>query len=446
MSNPEQHVRTQREQNPIVTEIEQYETRVERRLATRALTAATFLAEIDTVHSDERDFLHDYVVGQETAIDVIVKALDRQEVRLPDDHRPIASFAFLGPTGVGKTQVARVLAKARAVDGAEPNLIKIDSSQYSEGHEVTRLLGSPPSFVGSDITPQFSPSNIEREGTVVLFDEIEKGHDKLHNLLLQVMGDGQLSLNNGKTVSFRDTILIMTSNLGAGEIVEQTGLRKVGFVSTQDSKTPNIMEIEKSAIKSFKDYFKYKPEFTNRLTEMVVFHPLTEGQMYQVLDSKISEMNEAYVDNFGAYLSLSQAAKEHLVNTALTEPENGVRPLMRGIEKEVNTYFGRYLKAGKIGEGTQFLVFHRDEVKEYLEDLPEHEMVFAFRPDARVKKKIIPVSKEVEVFVEPESTPTPESETDEQQPRDDAPQPPKSPNDPDTPEPKPETPQPPLEA
>lgn len=232
-----------------------------------------------------RDELRRRVIGQEAAIDALVAAYDRSTTRSAYDLRPIASLAFLGPTGVGKSETAKVLAEFLA-EGEAESLIKIDCSNFSHGHEVAALTGPPPGYVGYGQKPLLSAGKVS-EAKVILFDEIEKGAPELFRLMLQIMGDGQLRLNDGTVADFCDTVVIMTSNLGASEMATEISGKKLGF--GVPSRRADKATLESVATKSFEDFFK-QPEFINRINKMIIFHPLDKQGLVKVLDTKLSMM------------------------------------------------------------------------------------------------------------------------------------------------------------
>lgn len=349
-----------------------------------ALDGFTLMEQSQSQMGEIRQELEAQVIGQDAAVDAIIDALDRQWVRLPEDHRPVATLAFLGPTGVGKSEMAKALAGAMA-DGCV-NLIKVDCSSYSQGHEITALTGAPPSYVGRGQKPIFNQDTVERPGTVVLFDEIEKGSDKLYNLMLQIMGDGRLQLNNGDISSFRDAVVIVTSNLGAKEMASQLSSASLGFSTT--SKDTSWGGVETAALRSFREYFR--PEFVNRLDKMVVFHSLDAEMLDQVLSVKLNQLNTSYRDYFGAWIDLSEGTRKRLIEKALKEPENGARPLVRALEEDIQTTFGRYVVAGQLPNGTHVRVFHADEVPGYSGD---DSFVFASRPDPQAMRYFYPFTR-----------------------------------------------------
>jgi ATP-dependent Clp protease ATP-binding subunit ClpA len=328
-----------------------------------------------------RQQLAERVVDQDAAIDAIVEALDRVDIRRSDDYRPIASLAFLGPTGVGKSETAKTL--STLMTEGEGNLVKIDCSNFSNGHEVTALLGSPPSYVGHDIAPQFAKGTVEVPGTVILFDEIEKGSSALYNLMLQIMGDGKLRVNNGDVVSFRETVIILTSNLGAQEMSDRLKAVQLGFGDQTIPKDKAVLE--NIARRSFTNFFS--PEFVNRLNKTVVFHPLDDEGLGRVLNVKLAEANEEYEKKHGVRLSLSDATRAHLVTIAAKDRHLGARPLIRALEDNVETMLGRYTGSGTVPEGTHIRVIHRDELSPSTAPTPGNMLLFTSREDKSIHKQ-----------------------------------------------------------
>lgn len=351
------------------------------------LAGFTLMEAAESEYRDVRQFMEARISDQAAAIDAIIDALDGSDVRLLDDFRPRANLAFLGPTGVGKSETAKTLAEA--LGNGDPHLLEIDCSDFSHGHEIARLVGSPVGYIGHDLPPMLNKELIEADGSVVLFDEIEKGSQQLFNLMLQIMDNGRLRLNNGEVVSFRNSIVILTSNLGAKEMANHLNPNKLGFRSRNQSTDPGTLT--KAATHGFDESFS--PEFVNRIDRKVVFHPLSEEGLTRVLDAKIGIINEQYEKIHGARLTLSEGTKVHLVQAALAEPHNGARPLIRAFEREVQTIFGRYMSAGKITEGTHVQVFHASEFnhdKQIAEPL-----VFASAYDENLRKAPDPVTKEI---------------------------------------------------
>jgi ATP-dependent Clp protease ATP-binding subunit ClpA len=328
-----------------------------------------------------REQLNEKIIDQPRAIDAIIAALDKESGRNENDPRPKAVLAFLGPTGLGKSQTAKELANFLGKKGS--NLIKIDCSSFSHGHEVATLTGSPPGYAGAKITPILNKHDVEKRGTVILVDEIEKSAQELHNLFLQVFGDGELTLSNGDKVSFKNSIIIITSNVGASEMNTLTSDRPVGFATPKPETDKKVLD--STVVKAFEKFFK--PEFVNRIDEVVVFHPLSKEGMERVLDLRLREINARYEDELGIRVSLSKATIEHLVDIASQQPNLGVRPLVRAFESRIQTELGRYVDSGNLGEGTHLRVFHRNDIiGSYLPD-DDRELIFSAKHDRTIKRK-----------------------------------------------------------
>lgn len=291
-----------------------------------------------------RDELRAKVIGQEDAIDGIVNALEK--ARLRDERRPVASFMFLGPTGVGKTEMATSLADIMAVDKLHPSFIKINCGSFASGHEVSALLGAPPSYVGREQDPWLDPEIIEQPGSVVLFDEIEKGHPKLHNLLLQVTEGGEVQLlNSGRVVSFSNSIVIMTSNVGAREMQETLSSKRIGFSHTD--KEVNAEKLETVALGALQKQFS--PEFINRLDKVITFKSLTDEQLTEVLDTHVERSNHRYRRMGNVALTLSESLKGHLVESSPLRKEYGARPVLRNYERSIESKLSRLVAKQLVG-------------------------------------------------------------------------------------------------
>lgn len=355
--------------------------RVKQRIGKHTLMFEGFtpMGTVESRYSSLRYELESKIIDQPFAIDAIIDALERSEIRLPNDKQPIANLAFLGPTGVGKSETAKVL--SQQLGKGLGNLIKIDCSNFSHGHEVAALTGSPPGYIGHDKVPVLNKNVVEQPGTVVLFDEIEKGSPELYNLMLQIMGDGELKLNTGVVTSFKDTVIVLTSNLGAKEMKEQ--LSKMPFGLGAQKEEPSKDRLEHTARSSFEKFFK--PEFVNRLNKMVVFHPLSREGLGRVLDVKLTELNKEYEKQLGARVTLSDATRDHLIELALKEPHMGARPLIRALQDNVQTIFGRYVGGGHISEGTHVRVFHISEAPANY--VGKGELIFTAKKDATIKKE-----------------------------------------------------------
>jgi ATP-dependent Clp protease ATP-binding subunit ClpB len=261
--------------------------------------------------------LHRRVVGQDAAVEAVVEAVQRSRAGLADPNRPIGSFLFLGPTGVGKTELARALAEALFDD--ERALIRIDMSEYQEKHTVARLIGAPPGYVGFEEGGQLTEAVRRRPYSVILFDEIEKAHPDVFNVLLQVLDDGRLTDGQGRTVDFRNTIVIMTSNLPPENL------------------------------RSF-----FRPEFLNRIDETVIFHPLTHEHLRRIVDIQVERVRKRLAERH-ITLELSDEARDHLILVGY-EPEYGARPLKRAIQRELETLIARQILEGKIRDGAHLYV------------------------------------------------------------------------------------------
>lgn len=330
----------------------------------------------------EREHMRSRIIDQDAAVNAIFDALDAWDARTDDDKGPLASFAFLGPTGVGKTETAKVLANIMSeIDG---KMIRIDCSDYSHGHEVAKLTGSPPGFVGREQKPILNKKDVEQFGTVVLFDEIEKGSPQLYNLMLQILGDGQLRLNNSDRVSFRNTIVILTSNLGAREMASQLSGKQLGFGTAQPVHERRVLE--KTATDQFDKFFS--PEFVNRLTAKIVFHPLSQEGLGRVLDTKLESYNQQYETKFGIRVSLSSAARTHIVGLAASEPAMGARPIVRHMKKLLQTPLGRQLGSGAVIPGTEIRVFMRNEHPDLVTVPGDSELVFTSRHNELLRAKM----------------------------------------------------------
>lgn len=249
--------------------------------------------------------LHKRVIGQEEAVTAVAKAIRRGRVGLKDPNRPIGSFLFLGPTGVGKTELSKALAEA--MFGSEDAMIRVDMSEYMEGHSVSKMIGSPPGYVGFEEGGQLSEKVRRNPYSVVLFDEIEKAHPDVFNVLLQVLDDGHITDSKGRKVSFKNTVLIMTSNAGAQRIVDPKNL---GF-ATEKSETKDYEKMKSNVMEEVKRSFK--PEFINRIDDIIVFHQLNNENMKEIVNLLASNLYKRCEDQLGIHLTITAALKEHLV-------------------------------------------------------------------------------------------------------------------------------------
>ena len=289
------------------------------------------------LHMEER--LHDRVIGQEEAIVAVSDAVRRARAGLKDPKRPIGSFIFLGPTGVGKTELARSLAEYLFDD--EQNMVRLDMSEYMEKHTVSRLIGAPPGYVGFDQGGQLTEAVRRRPFRVILFDEIEKAHPDVFNILLQILEDGRLTDGHGRTVDFRNTLVIMTSNLGTGS----DPVAQVGFLrdSAGDDRQRRHAAVEEALKRAF------RPEFLNRLDATIVFDPLTEEQIRQVVDISVREV-ASRLSEHGVALELTDAARDWLAREGY-DRTFGARPLRRSVQRFIENPLSRKILAREFTEG-----------------------------------------------------------------------------------------------
>ena len=299
------------------------------------------------LHMEER--LHDRVIGQEAAIVVVSDAVRRARASLKDPKRPIGSFIFLGPTGVGKTELARSLADYLFDD--ESNMVRIDMSEYQEKHTVSRLIGAPPGYVGFEEGGQLTEAVRRRPFRVVLFDEIEKAHPDVFNVLLQILEDGRLTDGHGRTVDFRNTLIIMTSNLGTG--LENKG--PVGFLRDVD------VEESKRLRASVDDALKraFRPEFLNRIDEIIVFDALSKDQIHEIVDLMIVEVEER-LEEHGVTIELTGAAKDWLADEGY-DSQYGARPLRRAIQRHIENPLSKLILAQEFSEGSHIIADAGDD-------------------------------------------------------------------------------------
>lgn len=291
--------------------------------------------------------LHKRVIGQEEAVSAVAKAVRRGRVGLKDPKRPIGSFLFLGPTGVGKTEISKALAEA--VFGQEQAMIRVDMSEYMEKHSVSKMIGSPPGYVGHEDGGQLSEKVRRNPYAVILFDEIEKAHPDVFNILLQVLDDGHITDSQGRKVDFKNTIIIMTSNAGAQAIVEP---KKPGFASGNDEKQ-NYERMKGSVMEEVRRIFK--PEFLNRIDETIVFRALNKDDMKQIVGLMTKELAKRCETQLGITLVVRDAAKQYIVDKAY-DPKYGARPLRRKIQDEIEDPLAEKLLDGSIRRGDEVIV------------------------------------------------------------------------------------------
>lgn len=286
--------------------------------------------------------LHRRVIGQKAAVSAVSRAIRRGRVGLQDPGRPIGSFLFLGPTGVGKTELSKALAEA--MFGTESALIRVDMSEYMEGHSVSKMIGSPPGYVGFEEGGQLSEKIRKNPYSVVLFDEIEKAHPDVFNVLLQVLDDGHITDSKGRRVSFKNTILIMTSNAGAQRIVAPKNL---GF-SMETSKEQDYEKMKAGVMEEVKKLFK--PEFINRIDEIMVFQPLDKKEMYEIINLLSGNLAKRCREQMQIKLSVSSALKEHIL-AKYSDDKMGARPLKRALQNVVEDKLAEEILSGRVKAG-----------------------------------------------------------------------------------------------
>lgn len=283
--------------------------------------------------------LHERVVGQDEGVEKVTEAILRSKAGIKDPTKPIGSFLFLGPTGVGKTELAKALAEALFDD--ENNMVRIDMSEYMEKHSVARLIGAPPGYVGYDEGGQLTEAVRRKPYSVVLFDEVEKAHPDVFNVLLQVLDDGRITDSTGKTVDFKNTILIMTSNIGSHYLLE--GIDENGAIRP---------DAEAMVINELRAHFR--PEFLNRLDETILFKPLTKENIHHIVDLMIADVNRRLADK-ELKVELTESAKEFITERGY-DPAYGARPLRRYLQKHVETLAARIILEGNISEGQTIVI------------------------------------------------------------------------------------------
>lgn len=286
--------------------------------------------------------LHKRVVGQEEAVTAVAKAVRRGRVGLKDPSRPIGSFLFLGPTGVGKTELSKALAEA--LFGNEESMIRVDMSEYMEKHSVSKMIGSPPGYVGHDDGGQLSEQVRRHPYSVVLFDEIEKAHPDVFNILLQVLDDGHITDSQGRKVDFRNTVIIMTSNAGAQAIIDP---KRLGFVTKEDA-SGDYKRMKSNVMNEIKLIFR--PEFLNRIDEIIVFHALTTNDMKKIVGMMCKEVSERARLQLGITLHIRDSVKKHIVEKG-TDQKYGARPLRRAVQNMLEDKLAEALLDDEIKRG-----------------------------------------------------------------------------------------------
>ncbi len=285
------------------------------------------------------EILHRRVIGQDEAVESVAGAVLRARSGLKDPRKPIGSFIFLGPTGVGKTELAKALSEA--LFDSEENMVRIDMSEYQEKHTVARLIGAPPGYIGYEEGGQLTEAVRRKPYCVILFDEIEKAHPEVFNVLLQLLDDGRLTDSQGRTVNFKDTVIIMTSNLGSHYLLESI---RSGAGKDVEIRETVLGELRRS----------FKPEFLNRIDEIVMFRPLVKNDIVKIIELLLEDIRKRLEDRH-MELEVTDAAKEFIADTAYT-PEYGARPVKRYLQKELETELGRMIIKDTIHDGSQVVV------------------------------------------------------------------------------------------
>lgn len=299
--------------------------------------------------------LHKRVIGQEEAVSAVARAVKRGRVGLKSPNRPIGSFLFLGPTGVGKTELSKALAET--LFGNEEAMIRVDMSEYMEKHSVSKMIGSPPGYVGHDDGGQLSEKVRRNPYSVVLFDEIEKAHPDVFNILLQVLDDGHITDSQGRKVDFKNAVIIMTSNAGAKAIVEP---KKLGFVAKEDAES-DYKKMKSNVMEEVKRLFR--PEFLNRIDETIVFHALNEEHMKKIVGLMCRELVNRAKDQLDIKLTIRDSAKKYIVEKG-TDAKYGARPLRRAMQTELEDKMAEAILSGDIARGMEVEVgTHKKEIK-----------------------------------------------------------------------------------
>jgi ATP-dependent Clp protease ATP-binding subunit ClpC len=298
------------------------------------------------------EILHNRVIGQEEAVKAVSKAVRRSRVGLKDPKRPIGSFLFLGPTGVGKTELSKALAEA--LFGDESAVIRLDMSEYMEKHTVSKIIGSPPGYVGYEEGGQLSDKVRKKPYSVLLFDEIEKAHPDVFNILLQVLDDGRITDSHGRTVDFKNTVIIMTSNAGARMM---TSTKKLGFTNTEDTKK-TYEDMKKNVMGEVKKIFK--PEFLNRIDDIIVFHTLQKEEIRLIAQLMLNEVKNRAKSNMGIKLKISETALDKITDEGYDEVY-GARPLRRAIQNKIEDLLAESILNGDFGAGDSVTVDYESD-------------------------------------------------------------------------------------
>lgn len=301
------------------------------------------------LHLEEK--LHERVIGQKEAVTAVAKAIKRGRVGLKDPNRPVGSFLFLGPTGVGKTELSKALSEA--LFGTEEAIIRVDMSEYMEKHSVSKMIGSPPGYVGYEEGGQLSEKVRQQPYSVILFDEIEKAHEDVFNILLQVLDDGHITDSQGRKVDFKNTVIIMTSNAGASSIIEP---KKLGFTTTKDS-SQNYEDMKAKVMDTLK--YSFKPEFLNRIDEIIVFHPLEKKELMEIVELLLEKLQKRAKEQMDITISITEEVKEHILEKGYDE-KYGARPLRRAVQSEIEDLLAEDILSMKVKQGDKVVIKMQD--------------------------------------------------------------------------------------
>ena len=305
--------------------------------------------------------LHKRVVGQDEAVNAVARAVKRGRVGLKSPNRPIGSFLFLGPTGVGKTELSKALAEA--LFGNEEAMVRVDMSEYMEKHTVSKMIGSPPGYVGHEDAGQLSEKVRRNPYSVVLFDEIEKAHPDVFNVLLQVLDDGHITDSHGRKVDFKNTVIIMTSNAGAKAIVEP---KKLGFAAKEDAAS-DYKKMKSNVMEEVKRIFR--PEFLNRIDETIVFHSLGEEHMKKIVGLLCKDLVKRAKENMDITLTIRDSVKKYIVEKG-TDVKYGARPLRRAVQTQLEDKIAEAILSGEISRGMDVEVgISKEEIKFFVKDI-----------------------------------------------------------------------------
>ena len=314
------------------------------------------LAESESMRLNRlEETLHKRVVGQEEAVSAVARSIKRGRVGLKDPKRPIGSFLFLGPTGVGKTELSKALSEA--LFGTEDSMIRVDMSEYMEKHSVSKMIGSPPGYVGHDEGGQLSEQVRRHPYSVILFDEIEKAHPDVFNILLQVLDDGHITDSQGRKVDFCNTVIIMTSNAGAQSIIDP---KKLGF-NTREDEAGDYKRMKSNVMNEVKLIFR--PEFLNRIDEILVFHPLSQEEMKKIVGMMCKDLVKRAKEQLDISLTIRDSVKKHIVETG-TDQKYGARPLRRAVQNQLEDKLAEAVLTGEVLRGTEVVAgMSKKEIK-----------------------------------------------------------------------------------